>query len=497
VLLELRNISKRFPGVVALDDVSIGFARGEVHALAGENGAGKSTLIKVIAGRYRPDGGQVLFHDKVVDITDPLKASRMGISVVYQEYNLLPKLTVQDNVLLGREPRTPRGSLNRAAGRAEVEALAARMKVSLSPDSFVADLGAAEAKIVEIMKALASHVEVLILDEPTAALPEKDVAALFAVIRSLRDAGVTVLYISHRLDEIFAIADRVTVLKDGQRVGTWPVASMTRDLLIRSMVGRELTDIYPERRASADGQEVFTGEGLSDGKNLSGISFRLRAGEILGVGGMTGNGQREFIRSLFGAHPLTDGKLRFRGREVRISSPRRAMDLGIGFIPDDRRNEGLSVSQSVLRNLSLPSLGLRQTAGVIRRRREKEAAGRIVESLEIKCAAVTQPVRSMSGGNQQRVVIGKWIPLSPAVLLFHEPTLGIDVGARAEIYRLMRSLTAQGVAIIMVSSDMIELLNVPDRILVFSRGKISAEFAAGEASEEAVMLAASGGGEQS
>jgi ribose transport system ATP-binding protein len=493
MLLELRNVSKRFPGVVALDDVSIGFARGEVHALAGENGAGKSTLIKVIAGRYRPDGGHILFHDAVVEIADPLKASRMGISVVYQEYNLLPKLTVQDNVLLGREPRTPLGSIDRAAARSAVTALAARMNVSLSPDSFVADLGAAEAKIVEIMKALASHVEVLILDEPTAALPEKDVAALFSVIRSLRDAGVTVLYISHRLDEIFAIADRVTVLKDGQRVGTWPVSEITRDFLIRSMVGRELTDIYPARRASADGQEVFSGEGLSDGKNLFGISFRLRAGEILGVGGMTGNGQREFIRCLFGAHPLTAGKLRFSGRAVRIGSPRKAMDLGIGFIPDDRRNEGLSVSQSVLRNLCLPSLGLRQTAGIIRGRQEKTAANGIVESLEIRCAAVTQPVRSMSGGNQQRVVIGKWIPLSPAVLLFHEPTLGIDVGARAEIYRLMRGLTERGVAIIMVSSDMIELLNVPDRILVFSRGRISAEFAAGEASEEAVMSAASGG----
>ena len=267
MLLELRGISKRFPGVVALDDVSIGFAKGEVHALAGENGAGKSTLIKVIAGRYRPDEGRVLFHDEVVEIADPLKASRMGISVVYQEYNLLPKLTVQDNVLLGREPCSRRGSIDRAAARSEVETLAARMNVSVSPDSYVADLGAAEAKIVEIMKALAAHVELLILDEPTAALPEKDVAALFAVIRSLRDAEVTVLYISHRLDEIFAIADRVTVLKDGKHVGTWPVAQITRDQLVRSMVGRELTDIFPPRRAAASGQEVMAGDLLGDGKS--------------------------------------------------------------------------------------------------------------------------------------------------------------------------------------------------------------------------------------
>lgn len=492
-MLELRNISKRFPGVVALDDVSIGFTKGEVHALAGENGAGKSTLIKVIAGRYRPDQGRILFHDKVVEIADPLKASRMGISVVYQEYNLVPKLTVRDNVLLGREPLSSLGRIDRVASSAEVEALAGRMKLSISPDRYVADLGAAEAKMVEIMKALASHVEVLVLDEPTAALPEKDVAALFSVIKSLRDSGVAVVYISHRIDEIFAIADRVTVLKDGQRVGTWTVAQINHESLVRSMVGRDLTDIYPARRAPTEGREVLSGENLTDGKDLARISFHLRVGEILGVGGMTGNGQREFIRCLFGAHPLTSGKLCFLGHEVRIDSPRAAMDLGIGFIPDDRRNEGLSVNQSALRNLSLPSLELRQTAGIIRRRLEREASNKIVHDLEIKLAALSQPVRSMSGGNQQRLVIGKWIPLAPKVLLFHEPTLGIDVGARAEIYRLMRRLTSQGVAIIMVSSDMIELLNVPDRILVFFRGAIGAEFAAGEASEEAVMLAASGG----
>jgi ribose transport system ATP-binding protein len=492
MLLELKNISKRFPGVVALDDVSIELAKGEVHALAGENGAGKSTLIKVLAGRYHPDAGAILFDGKQVEIADPLKASRMGISVVYQEYNLLPKLTVQDNILLGREPLGSLGRIDRAASRAEVRALAERMKVDIDPDSYVADLGAAEAKIVEIMKALAARVEVLILDEPTAALPEKDVAALFAVIRSLREGGVTVVYISHRLEEIFSIADRVSVLKDGQLVGTWPVAEIDRDFLVRSMVGRELTDIYPPRRGAPAAEEVLSGEGLR-GPNLAGVSFALRAGEILGVGGMTGNGQREFLRSLFGAHPLTAGTIRFRGRPARIGSPREAMDLGLGFIPDDRRNEGLSVSQSVQRNLSLPSLGLRQTAGVIRRKQERETAEGIVRDLDIKLAALSQPARGMSGGNQQRAVIGKWLPMRPKVLLFLEPTLGIDVGARVEIYRLMRRLTSQGVAILMVSSDMLELLNVPDRILVFWRGAIAAEFAAGQASEEAVMFAASGG----
>ena len=270
------------------------------------------------------------------------------------------------------------------------------------------------------------------------------------------------------------------------------MAEINRDFLVRSMVGRELTDIFPARRAQADGQEVLSGEGLR-GANLNGVSFRLRAGEILGIGGMTGNGQREFLRSLFGAHPLTAGSIRFQGRPVRIGSPREAMDLGLGFIPDDRRNEGLSVSQSVQRNLALPSLGLRQTAGVICRKQERETAEGIVRDLEIKLAGLSQPARSMSGGNQQRAVIGKWLPMKPKVLLFLEPTLGIDVGARVEIYRLMRRLTSEGVAILMVSSDMIELLNVPDRVLVFWRGEIAAEFAAGQATEEAVMFAASGG----
>jgi ABC-type sugar transport system ATPase subunit len=305
-----------------------------------------------------------------------------------------------------------------------------------------------------------------------------------------------VVYISHRLEELFSIANRVSVLKDGQLVGTWPVAEITRDFLVRSMVGRELTDIFPARRALAEAQgqlqEVLSAEGLR-GANLNGVSFRLRAGEILGVGGMTGNGQREFLRSLFGAHPLAAGTIRFQGKPVRIGSPREAMNLGIGFIPDDRRNEGLSVSQSVQRNLALPSLGLRQTAGIIRRKQEREAAELIVRRLEIKLASLSQPARSLSGGNQQRAVIGKWLPMNPKVLLFLEPTLGIDVGARVEIYRLMRRLTSERVAILMVSSDMLELLNVPDRVLVFWRGAIAAEFAAGEATEEAVMFAASAG----
>lgn len=492
VALDVSGISKRFPGVVALDDVSVAFERGEVHALVGENGAGKSTLIKILAGRYRPDQGQVRVAGVAVQISDPLAAARLGISVVYQEYNLVPLLTVLDNVLLGREPMRSFWRLDRAAARRRVVDLANLMGVSISLDAYVADLGAAEAKLVEIMKALAAEAQVLILDEPTAALPEKDVAALFAVIRSLRDAGVTVIYISHRLEEIFAVADRVSVLKDGQLVGTWLVAEIDRDTLVRSMVGREIEDVFPPTSDRLAAPIVLRAAGLEDGQGLKGASFVIHEGEIVGIGGMTGNGQRECIRALFGAHRLSGGEVTYRGRRLQLRDPADALRAGIGFIPDDRRNEGLSITQSVLRNLALPSLHLRQTAGVIDAGAERRAGEAIARDLEIRLSGLLQPVETMSGGNQQRVVIGKWLPLEPSVLLFHEPTLGVDVGARAEIYRLMRRLTERGVSIVMVTSDMIELLNVPDRILVFWDGRVSAEFSAGDVTEEAVMRAASG-----
>jgi ribose transport system ATP-binding protein len=491
-ILEVRDITKKFPGVVALNEVSIDFAAGEVHALVGENGAGKSTLIKIIGGKYHPDSGKIFFNGQPTEIADPQKAMLMGISIVYQEYNLIPKLTVLENVVLGREPEKSWRRVDWSAARARVEVLLERMGITLDLGRYVAELGAAEAKIVEILKALFARAELLIMDEPTAALPEQDVESLFRVVHSLRQAGVSVIYISHRIDEIFSVADRVSVLKDGELVGTYEVKDLDHDRLIRSMVGRELRDLFPAGDRGAGGRIVLSAQGLRDARVLKDVSLELRAGEILGIGGMTGNGQRELIRALFGAHPLTAGRIRVMGREVELDSPLRALRLGIGFIPDDRRNEGLNVTQSVGRNIALPSLHLRQLAGVIQRAREKRVVEEVIRSFDIKVASSAQPAQSMSGGNQQRVVIGKWLPLKPRILLFHEPTLGIDVGAKAAIYGLMRRLTAEGVAILMVTSDMIELLNVPDRIVVFWNGRITAEFFRAEATEEAVMFAASG-----
>jgi len=492
MLLELKSISKRFPGVVALNRVDIGFEKGEIHALVGENGAGKSTLIKIIGGKYQPDEGNIMFRGKRVKISDPHRALQMGIHTVYQEYNLLPDLTVMENILLGYEPIGRFRHIDWGEASDFCKKLMARMNVSVNLQQYVSELGAAEAKIVEILKALVTSAEVVIMDEPTAALPEHDVGALFTLIRSLKKNGVMVIYISHRIDEIFDIADRVSVLKDGNLVGTHRVRDITHDLLIRSMVGRELQDIYPQREGGASEEVVLSARGLTDGQLLRDVSFDLHGGEILGIGGMTGNGQREFIRTLFGAHRATEGQIHLYGEPVSIDSPHRAMELGIGFLPDDRRNEGLAVTQPIRRNIALPSIHLRQSAGVIRSKEERRTVERMVEQLGIKITSITQNVESLSGGNQQRVVIAKWLPLDPKILLFHEPTLGIDVGAKVEIYRLMNSFTSRGVSIIMVTSDMMELLHIPDRILVFFNGTVTREFRREEASEEKVMFAASG-----
>ncbi len=497
MLLEVKNISKTFPGVVALNNVSIGFMNGEIHAIVGENGAGKSTLIKIIGGKYQPDAGQIFFKGNKVRIPDPHAALQMGISTVYQEYNLIPNLKVIENIILGCEPIGKLRKIDWNRAQSFCKSLMSNMNVEVDLYQYASELGAAEAKIVEILKALVAEADVVIMDEPTAALPEHEVDSLFKLIRSLKENGVTVIYISHRIDEIFSIADKVSVLKDGNLVSTYGVSNIDHDLLIRSMVGRELKDIYPARKRVRSKEIVLSVRDLNDGSKLKNISFDLHRGEILGIGGMTGNGQRELIRCLFGSHRALSGKMFFENREVVIDTPEKALMMGIGFIPDDRRNEGLAVTQPVRRNISLPSLHLRQLAGIIQGRKEKTTVEETVDTLDIRITSISQKVENLSGGNQQRVVIAKWLPLNPKVLLFHEPTLGIDVGAKVEIYKLMDQFTQQGVAILMVTSDMMELLNVPDRILVFYNGSISAEFSRDDATEEAVMYAASGNEESS
>lgn len=491
-MLECKDITKTFPGVTALSHVSIFFNQAEIHALVGENGAGKSTLIKIIAGKYRPDTGEIYLKGKKVQMTDPRKAIEHGISTVFQEYNLLPHLRVLENIILGNEPIGKRGRIDWKKARAICTQLMDNLQINIDLDRYAGDLGAAEAKMVEILKALVSKAEIIIMDEPTAALPEKEVEALFRLIRNLKASGVTVIYISHRLNEIFSIADRVSVLKDGKMVGTFSVNSINQDELIRLMIGREISSTFSYRQNFQENPVILSLRNIEDQRHLKGISFDLHQGEILAIGGMTGNGQREIIRFLFGSHSISKGEVFYEGKKVSIRSPRDALQLGIGFIPDDRRNEGLAVTQSVRKNIALPSIHLRQTIGFIHHREEKEVVEKMVSTLSILVPMVSTPVQNLSGGNQQRVVIAKWLPLKPKVLLFHEPTLGVDVGAKMGIYQLMRQFADEGVAILIVTSDMIELLRIPDRILVFFEGKITGEFFRQNATEEKIMFAASG-----
>lgn len=494
MLLEVKNITKRFYGVTVLDHVSLAFPPGQVHALVGENGAGKSTLMKIIGGTYHADAGSILIDGQPVRIANAMDAAQHGISIVYQEYNLVKHMTVLENVLLGKEPTGRFGKINTTQARLQVEAAAHQDHIKADLDKFAGDLSSAEAKIAEILRACLNDMRLLILDEPTAALDDDDVAALFSLIRNLKKRGVGVIYISHRLDEVFQICDTASVLKDGHYIGTWRTADINRDFLVNAMVGREITDIFPLRPAtvSTDRQPILSARGLSDQSHFKDITFDLYPGEILGIGGMSGQGQREMIRALFGAHRLTGGTLSIHGEPATIQSPTDAMRYGMAFLSDDRRNEGLAQEQSVARNIAYPTLHIRNRSGLINSKAQRAMVRQLIEQLNIKLASQDQNVQGLSGGNQQRVVLAKWLPLNPRIMLFHEPTLGVDVGAKVEIYQILRTLVSQGISILMVTTDMMELLNMSDRICVFYEGRIIASYQGGEVTEETIMAAASG-----
>ena len=494
MLLEVKDITKRFYGVTVLDKVNMQFNPGEVHALVGENGAGKSTLIKIIGGTYHADGGSVLVDGQKVEINTALDASSLGISIVYQEYNLVKNMTVLENVMLGKEPKGRFGSMDLKKTREHVEDVACKDHITVDLDKYAGDLSSAEAKIAEILRACTNDMKFLVLDEPTAALDDDDVSSLFTLIKKLKARGVGIIYISHRLEEIFEICDKASVLKDGKYVGTWETSEIDRDFLVTAMVGREITDVFPIRKRDHDDQKpvIFSAKGISDGTHFHDISFELKKGEILGIGGMSGHGQREMIRSLFGVVPLSSGSLFIEGEEIRMKSPADAIKYGLAFLSDDRRSEGLAQEQSVARNITYPTLKRYNPFGIIRKKKERARVSDLIEKLNIKLASQTQNVQNLSGGNQQRVVLAKWLPLNPSIMLFHEPTLGVDVGAKVEIYEILDALVSQGISIIMVTSDMLELLHLSDRICVFYEGEIIAEYRGETATEELIMSAASG-----
>ncbi|WP_111601704.1 sugar ABC transporter ATP-binding protein [Streptomyces sp. Amel2xB2] len=507
-MLRTEAIRKTFPGVVALDGVDFDLYEGEVHVLLGENGAGKSTLIKVLSGVHRADSGRVLRDGEPVRIHDAGDAERLGVATMHQEFNLVPHLSVAENIFLGRQPRRF-GLLDRARMEADAAEVLGRVGVDIAPGTPVRELGVARAQMVEIAKALSLHARVLIMDEPTAALTADEVEKLFDLVRRLRADGVGVVFITHHLEEIAALGDRVTVLRDGRSVGQVP-ASTPRDDLVRMMVGRSIEQQYPRRTGRADvgasegrtaadsgtGSEsrapLLRVSGLTRAGRFSDVGFELRAGEVVGLAGLVGAGRTEVARAVFGADPYDAGTVEVRGERLRPYDINAALRAGLGLVPEDRKGQGLLPDSSVRDNLGLVTLSRASRAGFVNLSGQEEAAGRIAERLGVRMAGLGQRMGTLSGGNQQKVVIGKWLLAQSSVLILDEPTRGIDVGAKVEIYELVNELTASGHAVLMISSDLPEVLGMSDRVLVMAQGRIAGELAASEATQDAVMRLAVG-----
>jgi ribose transport system ATP-binding protein len=489
----MRGIAKAFPGVQALSDVSFSLYAGEIHALVGENGAGKSTLMNILTGAVPKDAGTILLRGQPVEITDPRRAIELGIAIIHQELTLIPHLTVAQNIYLGREPRgrLP-GTVDWAVLNRQAEELLARLGLDLRPTTLVAELSIAQRQMVEVAKALSLNADIIAMDEPTSALSEREVETLFGFIRQLRRQGVGLIYISHRIAEVFALADRVTVLRDGRHVGTAPVQAVDEAQIIHWMVGRTLGELYP-KTSQPQPEVVLKVEGLRRRPVLQDISFELRRGEILGLAGLVGAGRTDVVRALFGVDPVESGTIWLEGRQVRITSPQEAIRLGIGLVPEDRKAQGLFLGMAVRQNIAITRLRDLNHLGWIDRRQQDELVRRYVEELRIRTPSLGQRLRHLSGGNQQKVVIARWLTLNPKVLLLDEPTRGVDVGAKVEIYALMSALAARGVGILMISSELPEILGVCDRILVMRGGRVVGEFNRTEATQDAIMTLATGG----
>jgi ribose transport system ATP-binding protein/rhamnose transport system ATP-binding protein len=491
VTLEMRSISKSFPGVHALADVDLSVDQGQILALVGENGAGKSTLIKILSGAQPPDAGEILIDGTPTEIQTPGNSERVGIATVYQELNLFPYLSVAENLLFGHYPKR-RGLIEWRAARREAERFLDAMGVELPADRLVAELSIAEQQMLEIAKALHRRVRILVLDEPTAVLGGADVEQLLTMVRSLRDHGVATIFISHRLDEIFGLADRYTVLKDGRLVGSGDLRDTDASGLVSMMVGRELVYTAGGARRRHEGDALRV-DGLARQGVLSDVSLRVGKGEIVGVAGLRGAGRTEMARAIFGADPVDEGRVFVGGEEIAIGSPASAIEHGIGFVPEDRKAQGLLLNLSTAQNI--PLVALASGGGrLVRPRDERRVAAEYRSSLDIRVADVTAPVRTLSGGNQQKVVIAKWLEADISVLILDEPTRGIDVAAKREVHQIVRGLAEKGVGVLLISSELPEVLETSDRILVMRQGRIVAEVDRAEATEELIMSHAVGAG---
>lgn len=491
VILKMHRIRKTFPGVVALDDVHFELRKGEVHILLGENGAGKSTLVKILSGAYQKTGGQIFLYGQETDIRNPKHAQEFGISIIYQEFNLVPHLSAGENIFLGRESTLNLGVIDQKKIFESAQKILNDLGVEINARSLVKELGVAQQQMVEVAKALSLDAKILIMDEPTSALTEHEIKELFATIRRLKEKDVSIIYISHRLEELFEIGDRITVLRDGKYIGTHAISEITRPELIRMMVNRELKEQFPKQKTKR-GKEVLRIEDLSRNGMLENISFSLHCGEVLGIAGLLGSGRTELARFIFGVDKVDSGRIYIKGKLQKIKSPRSAINLGIGFLTEDRKSQGLIMILSLKENVCLPSVKRLSKLGIVNVKEENRAANQYVKELRIKTPGLNQKVMYLSGGNQQKVVMSKWLCSKADIFIFDEPTRGVDVGSKVEIYQLMNQLTAEGVAIIMISSELPEILGMSDRILVMHQGKIAGEFSAEEATQEKILHRALG-----
>ena len=487
----MRGIVKSFPGVRALKGVELDLRPGEVHALLGENGAGKSTLIKVLGGAHRPDEGSIEIDGQTVEIASPADSQRAGVGIIYQEFNLVPAMTARENIFLGQEGSSV-GILPVREERRKARELFERLGVDLDPESLVRRLTVAQQQVVEIAKALLLESRIIVMDEPSAALSPREVEGLFRIIRELKSQGIGIVYVSHRLDEVFEICDRATVYRDGEHIATQPISDLTRESIIELMVGRKLENEFPHRDSTTPDKSK-TGEGLTVSNlnrvsEVQDVSFSVARGEIVALTGLVGAGRTEAVRLIFGADQRDSGSVKLDGRELSIRNPRDAIRAGICLLTEDRKHQGLVLNRSVLENFGLPNLLSFSSGGVINRQRERAAFDRYVDQLRIRVSGPEQRAANLSGGNQQKVVLAKWLERNAEVVIFDEPTRGIDVGAKYEIYLLMQQLAADGKAVLMISSELPEVLGMADRIIVMHEGRVTGEITDVEsATQEDIM----------
>lgn len=488
-MLEMKGITKRFPGVLALDNVDFTVAPGEVHALVGENGAGKSTLMKILGGAYQADEGRILIEGKNITIQNPSDGISAGINVVYQELVLAPHLSVAENIMMGQQPRRRNVVIDWRKTQSRAQEVLDRIGSELDVRKLVKNLSVVQQQIVEIARALQRQSRILVLDEPSAVLGKHDIELLYAVINRLKTRGISIIYITHRLEEIFLISDRVTVLKDGRVVGTKPTTELTEDALVQMMIGHEIKDVF-KRKSREFGPEILRVDGLSSQGKFSDINFSIRQGEILGIAGLIGSGRTDIARVIAGAEKASSGQITIAGKQVNPKSPSDALRYGIGLLPEDRNAQGLFLKRSLLENVTISSLFQYTRLGTINLSRESKQVQALSREIGIRSTSVNQSVTNLSGGNRQKVVLARWLGARSKILIFDEPTRGVDVGAKVEIYRIMNELANEGVAIIMISSEMQEIIGMSDNIIVLWRGTIAARYTRAEATREKLLQAA-------